>query len=308
MNLEEELKMATSSVPIQPESTPVASQVATPVQVAEEIKQEQIQAQAQVVQPTQTFVQPTVIPQAPVQPAYVQPQITPAQPQQFDMNNEAGVMQIPFGQTINTSPITFIKLNNKEKIRFTVLEPDVISLKFHYCEQLGAGTTNGKRIPCWTTENHTGRCCTDLGKPKARYYLPVLVYPTMPNDINTIIPNAKPTFKVLMTWDDNNYNAIAEAVTATGGNVDFVATGKDTYGGFDVRTQPSSYRNQYSNNINEFINNWRNSKAMIPSMVRENMTEDEYVRRLAQVNELVNNAPQNNYANYGGYNNYNGIM
>ena len=44
---------------------------------------------------------------------------------------------------------------------------------------------------------------------------------------------------------------------------------------------------------------------MIPSMVRENMTEEEYKRRLLEAQTMINNAPQNNYSNY---NNYNNIM
>lgn len=309
MNLEEELAMVTNSVPIQPESTPVANTVATPIQVAEEVKQEQLQAQAQVVQPTQTMtvggttMQPmTVMPNtAPINTAgYMQ-----AQPVQYDLNQEAGIKQIQFGQAINVNPVTFIKLNVGEKLRFTLLECDVLPLAFHYSEALGAGTTRGKRIPCWSTESHTGQCCIDLGKPKARYYLPVLVYPTMPNDPNTVIPGAKPEFKVLMTWDDITYNAIAQSAIDTNCNSDFIATGKDTFGGIDVRAQVNSYRSQYTNEVNEGIQNWRRCKSMIPSMVRENMTEEEYKRRLLEAQTMINNAPQNNYSNY---NNYNNIM
>ena len=289
MNLEEELAMVTNSVPVQQETTPVANTVATPVQIAEEVKQEPI------MQPTQSFIQP--MPQQMTQPTMQQ-----VQPQQYDLNSEAGIKQIQFGQNINVNPVTFIKLNVGEKIRFTLLECDVLPLTFHYSEALGAGTTRGKRIPCWSTENHTGKCCIDLGKPKARYYLPVLVYPTMPNDPNTIIPNAKPQFKVLMTWDEITYNAIAQSAIDTQCNADFIATGKDTYGGIDVRTQVNSYRNQYLNDITEGVQNWRRCKSMIPSMVRENMTEEEYTRRLAQVNEMVATTPQNNYSNYNQYN------
>lgn len=305
MNLEEELRMVTSSAPIQPEQPSVA----IPVQVSEQISQEQLQSQAQVVQPTQTMtvgattMQPmTTMPNtAPINTAgYMQ-----SQPVQYDLNQEAGVKQIQFGQSINVNPISVVKLNVGEKMRFTLLEQDVVPLTFHYSEVLGVGTTRGKRIPCWTTESHTGKCCIDLGKPKARYYLPILVYPTMPNDVNTLIPNAKPQFKVLMTWDEITYNAISESAISTNCNVDFVATGKDTYGGIDVRMQATSYRNQYSNDINESIQNWRRCKSMIPSMVRENMTEEEYTRRLAETQQIVNNAPQNNYSNY---NNYNGMF
>jgi len=306
MNLEEELKMVTSSVPVQQESTPVVNTVATPIQVAEEVKQEQLQSQAQVVQPTQTMMfggtamQPmTAMPNtAPINTAgYMQVQHTAA--------DEAGVRQIQFGQTINTNPIQIIKLNVGEKIRFTLLEQDVKPLVFHYSEALGAGTTRGKRIPCWSTGTYTARCCIDLGKPKSRYYLPVLVYPTMPNDPNTIIPNAKGQFKVLMTWDDIIYNAIADYAINTNCNVDFIATGKDTYGGLDVRNQVNTYRSQFTNDINEGIQNWRRCKDMIPSMVRESMTEEEYVRRLSEVQNVISAAPQNNYSNY---NNYNNIM
>lgn len=306
MNLEEELKMVTNSVPVQQESTPVVNTVATPIQVVEEIKQEQLQAQAQVVQPTQTFMQPVqgIQTMQVNQPAqnYVSPM--PTQPVQYDLNGEAGVKQIQFGQTINVNPVQFIKMSVGEKLRFTLLEPDVLPLAFHYSEKLGTGTSNGKRIPCWSSENHTGQCCIDLGKPKARYYLPVLVYPTMPNDVNTIIPGAKPTFKVLMTWDDNVYNVISEAAVATNCSVDFIASGKDTFGGIDVRTSANSYRNQFANEIAEGVQNWRRCKSMIPSMIRENMTEDEYKRRIAQIDSMITAAPQNNYS---AYNNYNSI-
>lgn len=303
MNLEEELRMVTNSVPIQQESTPVANTVATPVQITEEVKQEQMQSQAQVVQPTQTFIQPIPPTQQYVPPTPGINTINTAQT--YDLSSEAGVKQVQFGQSINVNPISIVKLSVGEKMRFTILEQDVISLAFHYSEALGAGTTRGKRIPCWTTEGHVGKCCIDLGKPKARYYLPILVYPTMPNDPNTIIPNAKPQFKVLMTWDEITYNAIAQSVIDTNCNADFIATGKDTYGGIDVRMQATSYRNQFMNDISENIQNWRRCKSMLPSMVRENMTEEEYIRRLSQVNDIISNAPQNNYANY---NNYNGIM
>jgi len=311
MTLEEQLAMATGTVaePSQPVTTaevqtqPVVN--TAPVNTVP-VNEAQIQAQAQVVQPTQTAmpqpvqgVQTIQVNTMPTQ-GYVAPMTTPTY--QASMPTTAnGVEQIQFGQQINTSPLDLIKkMETGSSFRFTVLNTTGAGLvKFHYSEGLG-------KFACFSTNQHLGQCCKDLGEPKVRYYLPVMVYPTMPNDLNTIIPNATPTLKVLTLWDADAFDTIAQTIFANNNdlNVDFTAKCTDSYGRLRIDVaRGQSFRPQIESFIQQANQTWEQYKDIVPAKIRKNMDEQQYLH--------VNNQVANNPANYNNtpdnYQNYNGI-
>lgn len=297
MTLEEQLQMATSTTTAEVQTMSVPTN--TPVQTTQTV------AQPAAPMAQQAPVQTTVTTQAPpVQMASVselQPiQQAPVQAPQIDVNN--GVQTIQLGQQVNVKPLNLLrKLGVGEKIRFTILPGDVHFIKYHYTENMG-------KFACFSTDDHLGRCCIENGNYKHKFCLPILVYPTMPNDPKVIIPNARAELRILSLWDDTTYNVIVEAVTRNPGTpVDFVATATDTYGRLDVREDVGvSYANQFNQSIQEAINTYNIYKATVPALIRKNMDEATYANA-SRVNNQVNNNPAN-YNNRGGYQNYNGVI
>lgn len=288
MNLEEQLKMATSTVAVNAQtgevSEPITMQVVNPAQ---------IQAEAQVVQPTQTMIQPQLASVTELQ----MPQQVAVQPQ---IAETSGVQTIQLGQQVNTKPINLLKkLSIGEKVRFTILPGDINVIKYHFSETIG-------KIACFSTDQHLGACCRDLGQPKVKFCLPILVYPTMPNDARTIIPNAKAELRILSLWDENTYNTICECVIRNQGkSVDFIATGQDNFGRLDVRDEQTSFAAQFGTDINQAVATYNTYKATVPALIRKNMDEQSYAHVISQVS---NNGANYNNSYRGGYQNYNGIM
>lgn len=302
MTLEEQLAMATNTVAVNQQTGEVME---TPVTTAEvqvvnqaPVNQAQMQAEAQVVQPTQTVIQQPIqmATVAELQPAMVQ-QPMQAAPVQMT-NSDNGVQTIQLGQQVNTKHINVLKkLGVGEKVRFSLLNNEAGIVKFHYLDGMG-------KFACFSTDQHLGSCCRDLGEPKIRYYLPILLYPTMPNDPRVIIPGAKAELRVLSIWDGATYNAIAESVISVGHtNLDFIATGTDTFGRLDVRQQPDTFKQQFAGDIQTAMQTWEQYKATVPSLLRKNMDETTYMNTK---NQAMNS--QATYNNYNNYQNYNGII
>ena len=63
----------------------------------------------------------------------------------------------------------------------------------------------------WGSIRELLACCKD-GDPRVRYAIPVMVYPTMPNDIQTLIPGAKCELKLLILWDAESYKILNKNV------------------------------------------------------------------------------------------------
>jgi len=273
LSLEEQLMLATQTVG-ENESTGVSTQ---------QITQEPAM-QTQVIQSTQNIVQPAMtIPAVNVPP--MQTPVVEAQQQSLnDIVMENGIQTIQLGQAIQFSHLSkFKKLNIGEKARISLLNTDVGVAKVHYSEELG-------RFACFSSDTHVGRCCQDLGEPKIRFYMPVMVYPVMPNDVNQVIPGQHAELKVLVIWDFNAYNVISDTIKQYGPNVDFVLTGLDTYGKFDVRNTPNTLKDNFIADITDANKTWENYKSTAPTLVRQNMDETKYLTTLANLQASPNYA------------------
>lgn len=284
MTLDEQLAMATSAVPMQ-ESTPVAPVApATPVA---EVNPAQTQAAAQVVQPTFTApVQPTVA--TPVAPA---PQVAPMTAPAFgqapatginltqaaaEAEQHYGIQEITLGQTISTRAIDAVKkLEKGEKMRFTIIDPRVKAAKIHVHDSLG-------KMACFSTDTFYGQCCRDMDAPKVRYYMPVLVYSTMPGDPRTPLPQGKSELRLLVIWDSSSYNKLCEEIMEAGNNaqIDFIATSEDSYGKLDFKGQQTSFRAmpEYAQALQDATTKWNAIQDKAPLTVRREMDAERYAK------------------------------
>ena len=282
MNLEEQLKMATMTT-----TTAPVEQAVQPVITADT----QIQSQ-----PVQASVQ------APVQYANVQ-ELQPAPVQSVPMvptiQESNGIQMIQLGQQFNTRPINAVKkLGVGEQIRFTLLNKEGFFIKYHYIDGMG-------KYACFE-----GDCCKELGQAKHRYVLPVLVYPTLPNNAALPIQGQPAELKVLPIWDDAAYQYIfTKAIDPINTPVDFIATGTDNFGRMSIVDQPTSYKNQFANDVAKANDLWAKHKDTVPSLICKTMNETSY----QELKTRMAAAGPNNNANYNNgygtnYQNYNGIM
>lgn len=276
MNLEEQLKLATSSV-AQP------AQAVQPVQVAVPTQSDvNVQAAAQVVQPTQTI---TTTP-APVQPVVATPNTssvnTAGLAQTMDLNKAAeetvsnfGVQTIQLGQTISTRAIESVKkLEKGDSIRITLIEPLIQAAKIHVHPVLG-------KINCFSTDTTLGQCCQELGDPKVRYFMPVLVYSTMPNDAKTPLPQGKSELRLLVLWDTGSYNQLCTEIMDAGSDkIDLIATSEDSYGKLSFRGQKTSFRDipEYQQVIADAETKWSAIKDRAADTVRRNLDPVRYAQ------------------------------
>ena len=288
MTLEEQLAMATSTVAETVQPTPVAQPVVEPVQTT--VTTAPITQPIPQVVPVQPTMTTPVMPAAPTQPIQAAPQIS----------TENGVQTIQLGQIVNTNKINLLrKLNIGDRVRFSLLNTtDISFIEMHYSEDMG-------KFACFSTDQQLGQCCKDLGKPKARYTMPILVYPTMPQDTNTVIPGAHAELRVLSIWDAATYDFIAqEVISANGAPIDFIATGADNFGRLSVRSDRNSFMPNFTTDFQAATQTWSQYKDTVPTLVRKNMDANTYNHIKAQA--ANSNNYNNTYPNYNG--NYNGIM
>jgi hypothetical protein len=269
MNLEEQLKLATSSV-AQP------AQAVQPVQVAMPVVDTNVQAVAQVVQPTQTVAMP-------VQPVVATTQTMDLDKAQAETISNFGVQTIQLGQTISTRSIEPVKkLEKGESIRITLVEPSIQAAKIHVHPVLG-------KVNCFSTDTSLGQCCQELGDPKVRYFMPVLVYSTMPNDAKTPLPQGKSELRLLVLWDTGSYNQLCTEIMDAGGDttIDLVATSEDSFGKLSFRGQRDSFRAmpEYQRVLVEAQQKWAAIKDRAADTVRRNIDPVRYAQlsRTAQV-------------------------
>lgn len=256
MDLNEALAFATNAVPapVQPAPQPVQQPVANNANV---------QAAAQVVQPTQT-----VMPQAPVQQAVNVPiQTMDLNAAQEEAEVNYAVAAIDFGKRISTRSIEPLgRLDQGEKARITIVGQP-FSVKLHnFQDSVG-------KVLCWG-----GQCCKQDPNPaKVRYCLPVLVYATMPGDPRTPLPQGKSELRLMILWNGDTWMSLADTLIDKGAlvdgkvnegvlaNIDFIITGEGTYGDLDIRATNDSFRPQYQDAVNNAIAQWNNigiEKAM----------------------------------------------
>lgn len=291
MTLEEQLAMATGTTTVTSNTVPQGqAQTMTTTMT----NPAQMQAEAQVVQPTTTAMQ---LETPPVQMATVGElhTETPAQTPQIVEN--VGVQTIEWGQPIVTKPIELLKLKVNEPARIAILPVPPQQIRYHQSDIFGG------KFSCFSTEETTKKCCMDYGPFKTKLCYAVLLYPTMPNDPTTLIPNAEAQLRILTSWDRAIWNAIDEVMKNSGGKpVDMKVTQLDNYGRLDIRAENTvSFTNQFADAIQKACNKYMTHFNAVPSLVRMNMNEAEYDRRMANVGQAANYSN----ANYGGYNNNN---
>ena len=294
MTLDEQLAMATSAVPMtpaQPAPTPV---VEAPTQGTTIVQPQNVTTSA-VATPvynntSTTLGGATAVTQTVTQaPTQMQPQFAGS----IDLNQAAaeaeqhyGIQEITLGQTISTRAIDPVKKMDKgEKMRFTIIDPRVMAAKIHNHETLG-------KIACFSNDDATkgpivyGQCCRDMDSPKVRYYMPILVYSTMPGDPRTPLPQGKSELRLLVIWDVTSYNKLCEEIMEAGNNaqIDFIATSEDSYGKLDFKGQQQSFRAmpEYQAALNAAIEKWNAVKDKAPLTVRRDMDAERYVK-LTQV-------------------------
>ena len=272
MTLDEQLAMATSTVAVGGATQP-APTVAAPVNPA------QVQAEAQVVQPTY----PNIPAPHPMMQGMTSDIPTPASTPTIDLNQAAadaeqhyGVQEISLGQKLSTRAIDPVKkLEKGEKIRFTIIDGYFSAAKIHNHETLG-------KISCFSTETHIGQCCKDLDEPKIRYFMPVLVYSTMPGDPKTPLPQGKSELRLLIIWDSTKWDSLCADIIDAGRNteLDFIATSEDSYGRLDFKVQQTSFRAmpEYAQAIADATEKWRAVKNKAALTVRRDMDEERYVK------------------------------
>lgn len=277
MTLDEQLAMATNAVPAQPATT-METQVFTAPNAAVNA-----QAAAQVVQTTTTapltqpatnFTTPVTIPNVPVQQMTMQP-VTPGVG--IDLNQAAqeaevnyAVQSIEIGQKISNRAIDPVKkLDKGEKIRLTILNTtDWMAVKVHNHPELG-------KIICWG-----GACCRDTDA-RVRYCIPVMVYSTLPNDINVPIPQGKSELKLLILWDQESYDSLCQCVINAGNNVeaiDIQANAIDNYGKLMFYPLAQSFRPQFAEALAEAQNKWANVKDKAIQTVGRQLNDEKYAR------------------------------
>lgn len=276
MTLDEQLAMATSAVPAQPNT-------AQPAPAMTVDNQNNIQAAAQVVQPTQT-----VMPQAQTVSAPTQPVNPPIQTMDLNAAQEEAevnyaVGEINFGQTISTRSIEPFKIDNDEKKRVTLVGKP-FWVKIHRHDTLG-------KLLCWSTDTHLGKCCKDLDTPKVNYCLPVLVYSTMPGDPRTALPQGKSELRLIKIWNQSSWQGIAEELMDKGilvngqineqalSNVDFIVTGEGTYGDMKFKATQDSFKQQYAAPLQAAIEKWNTIgiEKSLPTVGRR-LDDEKYIK------------------------------
>lgn len=295
MNLEEALKMATNTT-----VEPVVQDLTTPVAQAPVMETQQVQATAQVVQPTVTTaipVQQSVV----QQPVAQQPASTGIDLDQSsqDVLKLFSDDSFGFGQVRNTRVIDPVrKMDKGESFRFTIIGiPKPCSLPTHKTENFG-------KVLCTSTPTHLSQCCKDLGEPKPRYFVPVVIYSTMPKDPRTALPQGKSELKLLVLWDNNSwtnlFNECLEASTTKDqfGNpvpnidIDLIATSDDSYGKLSFRGQKDSFRSipEYQVIVNDAKTKWEQIKDRAYDVVCKMWTEEQYIQHSRQASQT--NVPQ----------------
>lgn len=270
MTLDEQLAMAVNATPTAAPAQPAPVAPVAPTIVNTVPTTEVPTTVTQTVQPT---VQPIIEASQTIQTLDLNQATAEVQNQNY------GVQEISLGTVISTRPIDPVrKMDKGEKFRFTLISNKIGSCKIHNHPTLN-------KIACFSTETHYGKCCQDLDEPKLRYYMPVLVYSTMPGNVNQALPQGKSELRLLVIWDLGAYNQLCEEIVNAGNNwqVDFVATSEDTYGKLSFRAQSTSFRQmpEYAQAIKDAEVKWESIKDKAPMVVRRNMDEEKYIKMTA---------------------------
>lgn len=247
--LDRELSMlgdlgGTQTVPAYPNNNVPPQPMAQPVQQVA-AQQANNFAAAQVVQPTTTVAQPQP-------PVYNQPAPAPVQnvmAQGDSVADDFDAEGLAFGATISNFPVEKVKGVKDQSIRFGLLfaSPNGDEMarspfapykwKIHYDEEVGGN------FKCFN-----GECCQmDSKGARTRIVLPIVVYPTLPNDPYTIIPGKKAELKILVLGNEG-WTSISNKIKSKGfryENFDIIGTCTDgQYNSFDFTTTDDTFRAQ----------------------------------------------------------------
>lgn len=268
------VQQAVQPQPVDQQSVQVDSVLTSDPVGTEAFAQTQVQ---EVPQPTQTVVV-TQAPQAlQVTPQFASQQIIDLDEAQKQAELDYYHPNIKLGERMSLRPIDPVKMSAGDKFRCHVIsiDPQYLHCAIHQVEGLPKILCNKKY------------CCERLGTDtlKARYYFPVLIYPTFPNDPNQINPNGKAELKLLIIWDFTAYEAICDAIKDVNydlSKVDFKVNVTDNFQRLSI--QPTqSISNQFAPQIEAATAQWDKIKNVAASVVARPVTPERLDSMLSSV-------------------------
>lgn len=226
------------------------------------VSNEQLQAQAQVVTPTQTVIQHV---QSVTQTAAPILNMDAAQKETDNMST--GVLEM--GKKISTDPIEKLKGQLGEKKRIAIVgQPRYV--KRHYSEDLGSFLCFG------------GECCKYEKPADVRYLFPVIEYPVVPNNPMQVIPyNLGGVCKLkLMVVGKDMYESLCDIYMANGNTFDgydIIATcTKQEYNQFTLQATKNTLRASCAD-FNTVAAKWNNVADIAYTVVAKKMDREYYL-------------------------------
>lgn len=241
----------------------------------------QVQAAAQVVQPTYTAPVQPMVNAAPTQAVNVAP-ATPVQPLNLDVAqsniDQNQFVTVDMGQKVSTAVMDKFKGQKDERKRVTIFMPwfdlagkenSVMAIKRHYNQELGS-------FICWG-----GECCQYEERAAVRYLFPVIEYPIANNDATRPLPENYGECKLkLLVAGNELYSSIADAYAAHGNSFegyDLIMTcTEQQYQSFTVMATNDTARSNYQS-FNKCVEKWKQLRDQAYTVVAKKM-EPEYYR------------------------------
>lgn len=249
---------------VSPVQQPAVAQVQA-TQTYAPITNEQLQAQAQVVQPTQTVVQP-VQSAAPLNLDVAQNNID---------NNE--FVTVDMGQKVSNAVIDKLKGQKDEKKRVAIFMPwfDIpdragksMAVKRHYDEDLGSFVCFG------------GDCCQYSGNAAIRYLFPVIEYPIANNDATKPLPENYGECKLkLLVAGNELYTTICDIYQAHNNSFDgydlIMTCTEQQYQAFTVMATNQTAKANYQS-FNKCLEKWKQVRDQAYTAVARKMDQEYY--------------------------------
>lgn len=293
MSMLQGMDLSGTVAPVQPTAT--VAQVQATQTFAQPITNEQLQAQAQVVQPTQTAVVP------PVQQS-VQPQVLNLDVAQKE-TDEIPLVYVKMGQKASTAVMDKFKAQKDENKRVAIFMPffdkknetvklpsgEVISkdqmpypIKRHYSEELGS-------FICWE-----GECCTYEDKPVVRYLFPVIEYPIANNDASRTLPENYGDCKLkLLVAGNELYTTLANIYSQHNNSFDgydlIMTCTEQQFQNFTVMATNETVRNNYKS-FQQCVEHWLKVRDQAYTVVARKMDLEYYKTQKGLNNNVVNTA------------------
>lgn len=227
--------------------------------VTNSITPENLQAAAQVVQPTVT--QPIVNQPVEVNQPVVQPIIENKVPETVDIN--AAPVFVNLGESTYETKTDFLKLKDGESTRVTLINYNAVAVHEHFKEGLGFFKCKSSYEPGQRWPAVRAICCQQPNKSDPsklenagyKILLPVIEYPVNHNDGKTLVAGGVPKLKVikLSQQEYNQLEAIKNEYGADTSTFDIsISRKKDTNGYLKYFLTPGpSWRTQFNQAIQE---------------------------------------------------------